>query len=98
MEDPQANQEESLDPTQVLAKATIQAECDKLAAAGVTFVAVHFDGSGDSGVTEEVQCYDSDDTSTTRLSRSSTTSRICNSISRHWFRSAMRMTVAGSVT
>ena len=61
MEDPQANQEESLDPTQVLAKATIQAECDKLAAAGVTFVAVHFDGSGDSGVTEEVQCYDSDE-------------------------------------
>ena len=61
MEDPQANQEESLDPTQVLAKATILAECDKLAAAGVTFVAVHFDGSGDSGITEEVQCYDSDE-------------------------------------
>ena len=61
MEDPQANQEGSLDPTQVLAKATILAECDKLAAAGVTFVAVHFDGSGDSGITEEVQCYDSDE-------------------------------------
>ena len=25
---------------------------------GVTFVAVHFDGSGDSGVTEEIKCYD----------------------------------------
>lgn len=44
MEDQQANQEESLDPTQVLAKAAILVECEKLAAAGVTFVAVHFDG------------------------------------------------------
>jgi hypothetical protein len=31
-----------------------------LAAAGVTFVAVHFDGYGDSGATEEVMCYDSE--------------------------------------
>jgi len=34
------------------------AACDKLAAAGVTFVAVHFDGYGDDGTTEEVKCYD----------------------------------------
>ena len=61
MEDTQANQEESLDPTQVLAKAVILAECETLAAAGVRFVAVHFDGSGDSGVTEEAQCFDSDE-------------------------------------
>ncbi len=61
MEDTQANQEESLDPTQVLAKAAILAECEKLAAAGVTFVAVHFDGYGDSGATEEAQCFDSDE-------------------------------------
>ena len=61
MEDQQANQEESLDPTQVLAKAAILAECGTLAAAGVTFVAVHFDGYGDSGVTEEAQCFDSDE-------------------------------------
>ena len=27
-------------------------------AAGVTFVAVHFDGYGDDGTTEEVKCYD----------------------------------------
>ena len=59
MEHQQANQEELLDPTQVLAKAAILAECEKLAAAGVTFVAVHFDGYGDSGVTEEAQCFDS---------------------------------------
>lgn len=61
MEDQQASQEESLDPTQVLAKAAILADCETLAAAGVTFVAVHFDGSGDSGATEEVQCYASDE-------------------------------------
>jgi hypothetical protein len=41
-------------------KTAILAECDKLAAAGVTFVAVHFDGYGDSGATEEVKCYDSE--------------------------------------
>jgi hypothetical protein len=42
------------------AKAAILAECDNLAAAGVTFVAVHFDGYGDSGVSEEVRCFDSE--------------------------------------
>jgi hypothetical protein len=61
MEHQQANQEELLDPTQVSAKAAILAECEKLAAAGVMFVAVHFDGYGDSGVTEEAQCFDSDE-------------------------------------
>ena len=61
MEDTQANQEESLDPIQIQAKAAILAECETLAAAGVRFVAVHFDGSGDSGATEEVQCYASDE-------------------------------------
>jgi hypothetical protein len=42
------------------AKVAILAECENLVAAGVTFVAVHFDGYGDNGVTEEVQCFDSD--------------------------------------
>jgi hypothetical protein len=42
------------------AKAAILAECENLAAAGVTFVAVHFDGYGDSGVSEEVRCFDSE--------------------------------------
>ena len=46
MEDQQANHGESLDPTQVLAKAAILAECETLAAAGVT---------------EEAQCFDSDE-------------------------------------
>lgn len=45
---------------EIAAKAAILAECEKFAAAGITFVAVHFDGSGDSGVTEDVKCFDSD--------------------------------------
>lgn len=51
---------EFLSPEETQAKATILRECENLAAAGVTFVAVHFDGYGDSGVTEEVKCFDSD--------------------------------------
>ena len=46
--------------SEVVAKAAILAECDKFSAAGVRFVAVHFDGYGDDGTTEEVKCYDSD--------------------------------------
>jgi hypothetical protein len=51
---------EPLSPEELQAKAAILAECENLIAAGVTFVAVHFDGYGDSGVTEEVQCFDSE--------------------------------------
>ena len=43
------------------AKAAILAECDRFGVAGITFVAVHFDGSGDDGATEDVKCYDSDE-------------------------------------
>jgi len=60
MEGTAQNHGQSLEPEQAAAKATLLAECDKLAAAGVTFVAVHFDGYGDSGATEEVKCYDSE--------------------------------------
>jgi hypothetical protein len=38
---------EPLSSGEAQAKAAILAECEKLAAAGVTFVAVHFDGYGD---------------------------------------------------
>jgi hypothetical protein len=51
---------ESLSPEELQAKAAILAECENLAAAGVTFVAVHFDGCGDSGATEDVKCFDSE--------------------------------------
>jgi hypothetical protein len=52
--------EEQLKQQQAAAKAAILAECDRLATAGITFVAAHFDGSGDDGVTEDVKCYDSE--------------------------------------
>ncbi len=52
--------EEQLKQHQAAAKTAILAQCDRLATAGITFVAAHFDGSGDDGVTEEVRCYDSD--------------------------------------
>ncbi|HET9306729.1 MAG TPA: hypothetical protein VFO46_11935 [Candidatus Sulfotelmatobacter sp.] len=51
---------EPLSPDDAQAKAAILGECDNLAAAGVAFVAVHFDGYGDSGATEEVKCFDSE--------------------------------------
>lgn len=52
--------EEKLKQQQAAAKAAILAQCDRLAAAGITFVATHFDGSSDEGVTEDLKCYDSD--------------------------------------
>lgn len=60
MEDTPQNHDQTLEPEQASAKAALLAECDNLAAAGVTFVAVHFDGCGDDGTTEEVKCYDSE--------------------------------------
>jgi hypothetical protein len=60
MESESTTNHEPLSPEEAAAKAAILGECEKFAAAGVTFVSVHFDGSGDSGVTEEVRCFDSD--------------------------------------
>jgi len=60
MQDDSMSKNTPLSPEEEKAKGVILAECDKLAAAGVTFVAVHFDGYGDSGATEEVKCYDSE--------------------------------------
>jgi hypothetical protein len=60
MENESTNGPEPLSPDEARAKAAILAECDNFASAGVTFVAVHFDGCGDSGVTEEVKCFDSE--------------------------------------
>ncbi|MGA8620691.1 MAG: DUF6878 family protein [Candidatus Sulfotelmatobacter sp.] len=53
--------QQPLPPEQAAAKAAILAECDRLAGAGITFVAVHFDGSGDEGVCEEIKCYATED-------------------------------------
>ena len=52
--------EEQLKQREAAAKTAILAQCDRLATAGITFVAAHFDGSGDDGITEDVKCYDSD--------------------------------------
>jgi hypothetical protein len=60
MESNTSDKNETLSPEAQTAKAAILAECDRLAAAGITFVAVHFDGYGDDGTTEEVKCYDSE--------------------------------------
>ena len=57
MEQPQQSDKEPIDTEQSAAKAAILAECDKLLAAGITFVTVHFDGYGDEGTTEDVKCY-----------------------------------------
>ena len=56
-----ANAEQELPPEQAAAKAAILAECDRLAEAGITFVAVYFDGSGDEGVNDDIKCYATED-------------------------------------
>ena len=60
MEDNTGGKKEILNPREEAAKTAILSECDKLAQASVTFVAVHFDGYGDDGATEEVKCFNSD--------------------------------------
>ena len=44
MENNAGGKKGALSPQEEIAKAAILPECDKLAKAGVTFVAVHFDG------------------------------------------------------
>jgi hypothetical protein len=59
MENDASGKNGALSPQEARAKTAILAACDKFAKAGVTFVASHFDGYGDSG-TIEVRCYDSE--------------------------------------
>jgi hypothetical protein len=61
MENKPSNSGHSLPREQAAAKAAILAECERLAEAGMTFVAVHFDGSGDEGVNEDIKYYDTED-------------------------------------
>ena len=49
MENNSGDKDKARSPQEETAKAAILAECGKLAKAGVTFVAVHFDGYGDDG-------------------------------------------------
>lgn len=57
MKNEPSDAEPALLPEQAVAKAAILAECNRLAEAGITFVAVHFDGSGDEGASEDIKCY-----------------------------------------
>lgn len=59
MENNAGSEKRGLSREEEAAKAAILAECDKLADAAITFVAVHFDGYGDDGVTESVKCFES---------------------------------------
>jgi hypothetical protein len=47
MENQPSNAEQALPAEQAAAKEAILAECERLAEAGITFVDVHVDGSGD---------------------------------------------------
>ena len=60
MEEDTGNENHALSPEEKAAKAAIVAEWDKLGKASVTFVAIHFDGYGDDGATEEVKCFASE--------------------------------------
>jgi hypothetical protein len=61
MENKPSHAKQALPSEQAATKAAILAECERLAEAGITFVAVHFDGSGDEGANEEIKCYATED-------------------------------------
>ena len=61
MENDTSSSKQSLPPQQAAAKAAILVECDRLTEAGITFVAVHFDGARDEGVNEDLKCYATED-------------------------------------
>jgi hypothetical protein len=94
MEQTQQNNGEPLEPQQVVAKAALLAECDRSAAAGVTFVAVHFDGYGDDGTTEEVKCYDGESYAWASTNPLSTMLRTCRNASKISCPSDTRTTAA----
>jgi hypothetical protein len=60
MENNASDKNEALSPEAQTAKTAILSACERLVAVGVTFVAVHFDGCGDDGTTEDVKYYDSE--------------------------------------
>jgi len=61
MEPESSSAKQPLPPEQAAAKAAILAEYERLAEAGITFAAVHFDGAGDEGVSEDIKCYATED-------------------------------------
>jgi hypothetical protein len=61
MKNESSKAEQALPPEQAAAKAAILAECERLAEAGITFLAVHFDGSGDEGASEDIKSHATED-------------------------------------
>jgi hypothetical protein len=61
MENKPSNAEQALPPQQAAAKAAIPRRVRPLAEAGITFVAMHFDGSSDEGGNEGIKCYATED-------------------------------------
>ena len=98
MENEASNLQQSLPPEQAVAKAAILAECDRLTQAGITFVAVHFDGAGDEGVSEDIKCYATEDYAYEESEVQSATSAPCRNILRRLFPTDTRMAAEASVT
>lgn len=60
MTDQAANDIPCLTTEQQSAKAAILADCEKLKAEGITYVAMHFDGYSDEMTTDDIKSYQSD--------------------------------------
>ena len=98
MEPERPNAKQPLPPEQVVAKAAILAECERLAETGITFVAVHFDGSGDEGANEDVKCYAAEEYVYEESELQESKFSHCRNILRRWFPTVTRMIVEASAT
>jgi hypothetical protein len=98
MEDDPISKNASLSLEEEKAKAAILAECDNLAAAGVTFVAVHFDGYGDREQLKRWSAMRASGIAGKSIHRLSTTLRTYKTASRLWFRSDTKRTAAALET
>ncbi len=90
--------QQALPPEQAAAKVAILAECQRLAEAGITFVAVHFDGSGDEGVNEDIKCYATEDYAYEESKVREANFSYLQDILRLWFPTATRIIVEASAT
>jgi hypothetical protein len=98
MEQPQQNHSEPISEEQAAAKAVIFAECDKLSAAGTTFVALHFDGYGDEGKRKQSSAMPANGLRLTNTNRSNMTPPDCKNSSRLLCPSDMRTIAEVSAT
>lgn len=96
MERELSNPEQTLQPDESAAKAAILAEYERLTEARITFVAVHFDGSGDEGVNEDIKATPLRTTSTKKAKSRLPTSRSCRNTLRLLSPTDMRTDVEAS--